>query len=125
MATFTLASQAAKAETTRRPERSIAPDETGSFIVIDREGMVTIYSGKVELGTGAVTAIAQIAAEELSVPLNRVTVIQGDTAITPNQGPTYSRFRAAACRSVRLPPPPAKHCLIALPAGSAWRKTNS
>lgn len=36
------------------------------------------------------TAIAQIAAEELSVLLDRVTIVQGDTALTPNQGPTYS-----------------------------------
>ena len=36
------------------------------------------------------TAIAQIAAEELSVSLDRVTMIQGDTELTPNQGPTYA-----------------------------------
>jgi nicotinate dehydrogenase subunit B len=65
-------------------------DEVGSFIAIDAKGMVTLYSGKVELGTGAVTAITQIAAEELSVPFGRVTTIQGDTALTPNQGPTYA-----------------------------------
>ena len=52
--------------------------------------MVTLYSGKVDLGTGALTAITQIAAEELSVPFGRVTTIQGDTALTPNQGPTYA-----------------------------------
>ena len=52
--------------------------------------MVTLYSGKVELGTGVLTAITQIAAEELSVPFGRVTTIQGDTALTPNQGPTYA-----------------------------------
>ena len=43
-----------------------------------------------ELGTGAITAIAQIAAEELCVALDRVTMIQGDTQLTPNQGPTYA-----------------------------------
>ena len=51
---------------------------------------MTLYSGKVELGTGAVTAITQIAAEELSVPFDRVTTIQGDTELTPDQGPTYA-----------------------------------
>jgi CO/xanthine dehydrogenase Mo-binding subunit len=44
----------------------------------------------VELGTGAFTALTQIAAEELSVPLDRVTTVQGDTALTPNLGPTYA-----------------------------------
>jgi CO/xanthine dehydrogenase Mo-binding subunit len=51
---------------------------------------VTLYSGKVELGTGVLTAITQIAAEELSVPFARVTTIQGDTQLTPDQGPTYA-----------------------------------
>ena len=63
------------------------PDDVGAFLAIDDKGMVTLYSGKVELGTGALTAITQIAAEELSVPFARVTTIQGDTALTPNQGP--------------------------------------
>ena len=48
-----------------------------------------MYSGKVDLGTGIRTAMTQIAAEELSVPLNRVTVIQGDTLLTPDQGITF------------------------------------
>ena len=69
---------------------SVDADEVGGFIAIDAKGLVTIKSGKVELGTGALTAIAQIAAEELSVPLDRVTMIQGDTELTPNQGPTYA-----------------------------------
>ncbi len=51
--------------------------------------MVTLYSGKVDLGTGVRTALAQIAAEELSVPFERVTVIQGDTELTPDQGITW------------------------------------
>ena len=46
--------------------------------------------GKGRVGTGAITAIAQIAAEELCVALDRVTMIQGDTQLTPNQGPTYA-----------------------------------
>src|SRR5262249_31733638 len=50
---------------------------------------VTVYSGKVDLGTGLETALTQIAAEELSVPLEHVTVIQGDTALTPDQGITW------------------------------------
>jgi len=78
-------SQAATAPPTRN-----AADEVGGFIAIDAKGQVTIKTGKVELGTGAVTALAQIAAEELSVSLARVTIIQGDTELTPNQEPTYA-----------------------------------
>ena len=57
--------------------KSVALDQVDGFIAIDAQGNVTVYSGKVDLGTGIRTAITQIAAEELSVPLNRVAVIQG------------------------------------------------
>jgi nicotinate dehydrogenase subunit B len=63
-------------------------DAVDSWLRIDGAGNVTLLSGKVELGTGIMTAFAQIVAEELDVPLKRVTVIQGDTAQTPDQGVT-------------------------------------
>ena len=69
--------------------KAVATDEVDSFLAIDAQGRVTVYSGKVDLGTGLETAITQIAAEELSVPLDHVTVIQGDTAVTPDQGITW------------------------------------
>ena len=48
-----------------------------------------MYSGKVELGTGLPrTSLTQIVAEELDVAFERVTMIMGDTALTPNQGVT-------------------------------------
>ena len=67
----------------------VAPDGVDGFLAIDRHGTVTVFSGKVDLGTGVRTAITQIAAEELDVPMARVHVIQGDTLLTPDQGPTY------------------------------------
>src|SRR5208282_1329472 len=88
--TFALAPSAVVAAPAPWPEKSVAVDEVGSFLAIDGKGMVTLYSGKVELGTGATTALTQIAAEELSVPFGRVTIVQGDTALTPSQGPTYA-----------------------------------
>jgi nicotinate dehydrogenase subunit B len=71
------------------PAKTVAADQVDGFLAIDAKGRVTVYSGKVDLGTGVQTAMAQIAAEELSVPLDRVTVIQGDTALTPDQGVTF------------------------------------
>ena len=90
MVTFALTSRLVRAETARPADKAVAADQVAGFIAIDTTGKVTIYSGKVELGTGAVTAIAQIAAEELCVSLDSVTMIQGDTQLTPNQGPTYA-----------------------------------
>ena len=88
--TFSLAPLSVAPQQSPSIGKSVNPDDVGAFIAIDDKGMVTLYSGKVELGTGAVTAITQIAAEELSVPFGRVTTIQGDTALTPNQGPTFA-----------------------------------
>jgi nicotinate dehydrogenase subunit B len=67
----------------------VAPDRVDGFLAIDRQGNVTVFSGKVDLGTGVRTTITQIVAEELDVPMARVNVIQGDTLLTPDQGPTY------------------------------------
>src|SRR3984893_7499704 len=68
--------------------KPVALTEVDSFLAIDGNGMTTIFSGKVDIGTGLRTAFTQIAAEELDLPLNSVTVIQGDTLLTPDQGPT-------------------------------------
>jgi CO/xanthine dehydrogenase Mo-binding subunit len=59
-----------------------------AWIRIDADGSATVCTGKVELGQGIVTALAQIAAEELDLPLARVHMISGDTARTPNEGVT-------------------------------------
>src|SRR5262249_5941845 len=77
------------ATTAKSTPKTVASDEVDGFLAIDSRGRVTVYSGKVDLGTGLETALTQIAAEELSVPFDHVTVIQGDTALTPDQGITW------------------------------------
>ena len=69
--------------------KPVALTAVDTFLAIDATGMVTVYSGKVDLGTGVRTALAQIVADELDVPFNRVEIVQGDTALTPDQGPTF------------------------------------
>jgi CO/xanthine dehydrogenase Mo-binding subunit len=89
---FALPLPLALAETASRAagaSKVVALDQVDGFLAIDRQGNVTVFSGKVDLGTGVRTAITQIAAEELDVPIDRVSVIQGDTLLTPDQGPTY------------------------------------
>lgn len=58
------------------------------WLAIELDGTVTAYSGKVELGTGVRTALAQIVAEELDVAFERVRLVMGDTARTPDEGYT-------------------------------------
>jgi nicotinate dehydrogenase subunit B len=69
--------------------KTVSPDRVDGFLAIDTDGSVLVYSGKVDLGTGVGTAFTQMVAEELDVPMSSVTVVQGDTALTPDQGPTY------------------------------------
>lgn len=54
------------------------------------DGHAVALGGHVDLGTGLQTAYAQLVAEELDLPLDRVTVVLGDTARVPNQGPTIA-----------------------------------
>ena len=59
-----------------------------AWIRINADGSATIFPGKVELGQGITTALAQIAAEELDLPLARVHVLTTDTSRSPNEGVT-------------------------------------
>jgi CO/xanthine dehydrogenase Mo-binding subunit len=58
------------------------------WIRINADGSATVFTGKVELGQGILTALHQIAAEELDLPLARIKMISGDTGQTPNEGQT-------------------------------------
>jgi nicotinate dehydrogenase subunit B len=83
-------------EKTEAPEtaatKSVSADAVQGILAIDPGGRITVYAGKVDLGTGVETALMQIVADELDVPLRHVTLIQGDTALTPDQGPANSSF---------------------------------
>ncbi|MDM0055316.1 molybdopterin cofactor-binding domain-containing protein [Variovorax fucosicus] len=54
------------------------------------DGSATALNGHVDLGTGLQTALAQIVAEELDLPLAQLRVVLGDTARAPNQGATIA-----------------------------------
>ncbi|HMH27072.1 MAG TPA: molybdopterin cofactor-binding domain-containing protein [Steroidobacteraceae bacterium] len=75
------ASQAAK--------KTVDPGSVESFLAINPDGTVTVFSGKVDLGTGLRTALTQMVADELDVGFSKVTLIQGDTDLTPDQGVTF------------------------------------
>ena len=60
------------------------------LLALADDGRATALAGHVDLGTGLATAYAQIVAEELDLPLDRVDMVLGDTARGPNQGPTIA-----------------------------------
>src|SRR5262249_51286703 len=66
----------------------IDPEKLDSWIAVARDGTVTAYTGKCDLGQGMLTVQTQLVAEELCVPLNKVKLVQCDTSITPDQGTT-------------------------------------
>ena len=59
-----------------------------AWLAINADGTATVNTGKVELGQGILTALTQIAAEEIDLPVSRVKMISGDTGRTPNEGQT-------------------------------------
>src|ERR1700761_4785184 len=57
-----------------------------SWIRIDADGSITVFTGKAELGQGFKTAFQQIAAEEFNVAFDSLKVVTADTKLTPNEG---------------------------------------
>jgi nicotinate dehydrogenase subunit B len=77
-----------QAKPTRLPGSLATNRMLDAWLRIGADGRVTIFTGKIELGQGIGTALAQIAADELDVDLGRIDMIHGDTELTPNEGQT-------------------------------------
>ena len=58
------------------------------WLRINRDGTVTVFPGKVEIGQGILTALSQIVAEELDVALERLRLAPADTTYSPDEGMT-------------------------------------
>jgi nicotinate dehydrogenase subunit B len=64
------------------------PDDFNGYLRIGEDGRVACYSGKVEMGQANTTALAQMLADELEVPFDRVDMVMGDTRLCPWDGGT-------------------------------------
>ncbi|MGH7355093.1 MAG: molybdopterin cofactor-binding domain-containing protein [Candidatus Rokuibacteriota bacterium] len=69
--------------------KPVALNEVDSFLAVHKDGTVTMYTGKVDLGTGIRIALRQMVAEELDIAVDKIKMVEGDTALTPDQGPTW------------------------------------
>jgi len=65
-----------------------ANPKLSSWLKFSAQGQVTVTPGKVEIGQGIVTALAQIAADELDVDISRLQMVRASTATSPNEGVT-------------------------------------
>src|SRR4051812_34775798 len=87
---FTLGrmSGGAAAQAAAGAARRLDPAAVDAYLAVNADGTVTVYCGKVDLGQGLRIAIPQIAAEELDIGIDKIRYVEGDTALTPNQGRT-------------------------------------
>lgn len=73
-----------------------------AWIKISPEGKVTVFTGKVELGTGVRTALLQVAAEELDMAPSLITFLTADTGASPDEGLTAGSHTIADSGSALL-----------------------
>ena len=86
IAIFTVAANASAAQESgarRHDGDQDQPKNISSWLHINDDGVVTVFTGKVEVGQNARTTLAQSVADELRVPLASVRMVMGDTALTP------------------------------------------
>ncbi|HKY09370.1 MAG TPA: molybdopterin cofactor-binding domain-containing protein, partial [Candidatus Binatia bacterium] len=105
------------AQFAKLPSGDIDPTSLDSWLAITPDGLVTFYTSKVELGTGTITALAQIVAEELDVPFKHIKMVQGDTSSSIEQGSTVgSRTIERAGPQIRQAAAAARQELLKLAA---------
>ena len=84
------------------------PQDFNAFLRIGEDGRVTGFTGKIEMGQGVITSLAQMLADELAVPLDAVDMVMGDTDLCPWDMGTFGSmttrifgpaFRAAAAEA--------------------------
>jgi len=79
------------------------PADFNAYLRIGEDGRVTVFSGKIEMGQGVITSLAQMAAEELGVALESVNMVMGDTERCPWDAGTWgsmsTRFFGPALRA--------------------------
>jgi nicotinate dehydrogenase subunit B len=78
----------AEAQNPINPSGNVDNTQVDNWVAVGADESITVFAGKAELGTGIRTMQLQLAAEELSVPVDRVTLVLCRSGITPNQGLT-------------------------------------
>ncbi len=65
------------------PRGGAMPKEVGAWLHVGEDGIVTVYTGKVEIGQNIRTSLSQVVAEELHTPAERIRMVMADTALVP------------------------------------------
>jgi isoquinoline 1-oxidoreductase len=97
------------------------PKDIASWLSIAADGSVTVYTGKVEVGQNIRTSLAQLVAEELTVPFDAITMVMGDTDLTPwDMGTFGSRSTPTMGPQLRTMAAAARQTLIEM-AARQWK----
>ena len=100
--------------------RNAMPSEVSAWLHVAEDGSVTGYTGKVEVGQNARTSLTQAIAEELHAPVSSITMIMGDTDLTPfDQGTVGSMTTPRMWPQVRRAAAEAREMLLDL-AAKKW-----
>src|SRR5205085_8791292 len=100
-------------ESGRGSGRHELPNEVSAWIHIDSEGKVTVFTGKIEAGQNIRTSLAQQVAEELMVPFDSITMVMGDTDLTPRDAGTFGSQSTPRMRpQLRTTAAAARRCLV-------------
>jgi len=98
-------------------QRRSLPSDFNAFLRIGADGRVTCFTGKIEQGQGNATALAQMLAEEIDMPLDAVDMVMGDTALCPWDGGTWGSTSIRQFGpSLRAAAAEARHVLLELAA---------
>jgi isoquinoline 1-oxidoreductase len=126
IAIFTVARTAVGAQESGAPRRhgdQDQPTELSSWLHINDDGMVTVFTGKVEVGQNTRTTLAQSVADELRVPLSSIRMVMGDTARTPfDMGTFGSRSTPYMSPQLRRAASAARDLLVR-EAAAQWKTT--
>ena len=76
--------------------QAAAPPDFNAYLHIAEDGRVTVFSGKIEMGQGVTTSMAQMAAEELGVAVESIDMVMGDTASCPFDQGTWGSLTTRA-----------------------------
>ena len=97
------------------------PKDLAAWLHIDRDGRVTVFTGKVEMGQNIRTSLSQLVAEELRVPVDSVRMVMGDTDVCPWDAGTFgSRTTPTMGPQLRLVAATAREALVDL-AAERWK----
>ena len=97
------------------------PQDIGGWLHIGENGIVTVYTGKVEVGQNIRTSLSQAVAEELLVGVDKIQMVMGDTQLTPfDMGTFGSRTTPTMSPQLRKAASAARELLIGL-AAAEWK----